>query len=77
MLTTVNLKAFCGFTIVTVKFIKDFLSSFTFLSMGIFAEISVKVSMDFARKDRNTMPIIASVVQCLIGPISMPSFRSL
>ena len=76
LLTRVNLKALSDFTMVTVKFIRDFLSSFTFLSMGIFAENSVKLSMDFARKDRKTMPIIASVVQCLIGPNSMPSLRS-
>ena len=63
---------------VSVNFIRYFLSNFTFFTIGwLFALRSVKLIKKFVRKIITRQPIIAHLFQCLIGLSSVPSFISL
>jgi len=76
LLKTVNLNRFSGYTIVSVKFIRCFLRSFTFFLGEILRISCVKFISMFARKLMKKMPITQYLFQCLIGRSSIPSFSA-
>ncbi len=66
--------------VVSVKLIRNFLSNFTFFTIGemdFSFKKYVRLIKKFVRKEIKKIPIIAHLLQCLTGLSSIPSFKAL